>query len=142
MYIIDPDGVYNIDNDTETVIITLDDTTHIKEIPFTAGSGSFRETEEMTDDGISYKLELNLKIPKSIPGDNLNIRSLLNKRVLIGWSDNNDTNWISGYNYGKFYDVVRDKNSGNNYSDFNSEAIKISADLDQPSKLISGFDNV
>lgn len=144
LFMIDSEKIANLSQGEGIWNLSFQETSGSIEIPVTIGSGSFRETEELSDDGLLYNVEINARIAKSLPGDSLSLAAFFKKRCFVGLIDNNDKCWMFGdyYYYGSYFNLSRDKQSGSQHADYNGEAIKITASIIIPSIQVDSLTTV
>jgi hypothetical protein len=137
LFLIDADDFVSLDPGTDNLYtLTLDEEADVNEIEFTQDTGRISESEEDTDNGLIFKYEASVKVPKCGPGNSTTFQQLRIKKLMILGEDNNGSWWLTGYP-GSYFGISIDSDTGASSQDLNSMTIKITAALPIPSLFIN-----
>lgn len=107
----------------------------IHEIEFTQDTGRLAETEEDTDNGIQYNVEISCRIPKfNLSSGNL-MGDLRQKKILIVAEDSNE-NFILVGSPGSYFTAGVTGGTGEAQVEANSRTLRLSASLAEGVKFI------
>ncbi len=129
LFLIDADYFSALNEDSGYVWdLLLDSGVEINEIEFTEDTGYVSEIEEDTDNGVLFKYECSVLVPKVGPGDSSKFASLRHKKLLLLVCDNNDQWWLTGAPGSYFsFDIIN--STGKAASDRNGSTLTITAQL-------------
>lgn len=136
LYYIDSDDFVSLEIGQESLYeLTLADGAVIHEIEFTQDTGKLSETEDDTDNGIQYNVEIKCRIPGfGVSGNNL-LGDLRQKKIMILAEDSNE-NFILAGSPGAYFSVNISGATGEAQVEPNSRILTLTASLAESVKFI------
>jgi hypothetical protein len=136
LYYIDADDFVSLEEAGNYLFdLTLDNGAIINEINFTQDTGKLSETEEETDHGIMYNVEVSCRIPGFIASNSALMGDLRQKRIMILGMDSNE-NFILAGSPGSYFKIGIASTTGEGSPDPNSKRLTITASLPDGVKFI------
>jgi len=94
--LLDQVDVISYNEEGNEATITLVDDAEFSDFEFIQGSGSFTETEKISEGGSFFEQELNFQIPRVEGSKNQTLEVLRNKKLILAIQDGNQNQWILG----------------------------------------------
>lgn len=136
LYYIDADDFVSLETGQESLYdLTLAAGASITQIDFTQDTGRLTETEEDTDNGIQYNVEISCRIPGfDVSGSNL-MGDLRQKKIMILVEDSNE-NFILVGSPGAYFGVNVSGTTGEAQPEAHSRTLRLSVSLAEGVKFI------
>lgn len=136
LFYIDAEDFVSLDEgENDLFDLTLDNGALINEINFTQDTGKLSETEEETDNGIMYNVEVSCRIPGFIASNSALMGDLRQKRIMILGMDSNEKFILAG-SPGSYFKVGIASTTGEASPDPNSKRLTMTASLPEDVKFI------
>lgn len=115
--------------------LTLEAGATINEIEFTQDTGKLAETEEDTDNGIQYNVEISCRIPGFVASNSNLMGDLRHKKIMLLGEDAN-LNYILVGSPGAYFSTNVSATTGESQPEANSKTLRLSASLAEGVKFI------
>ena len=136
LYYIDSADFVSLEEGQDSLYdLTLEAGATITEIEFTQDTGKLAETEEDTDNGIQYNVEISCRIPGFVASNSNLMGDLRHKKIFLLCEDANG-NYILVGSPGAYFSAGVSATTGEAQSEANSKTLRLSASLAEGVKFI------
>jgi hypothetical protein len=129
LYVVDADYYDSIELKSENLYdIIFGSGYEMERISFIEDTGKISQTEEETDNGTLYNIEVSFIIAAAGPANADPLKGLRNKKIILLAYDSNDQIWLAGQP-GSYFNVTVNSTTGTAAMERNSRSVKITAQL-------------
>jgi hypothetical protein len=119
-------------------VLALEQGKSAQEISFTEDTGRISESEEQTENGTAYNIDIACRIPACDNSNKDPFSGKRNKKLLFIAEDSNGNLWLTGAP-GSYFNISVSSDTGGNTQDMNGRSVKISASLASGSVFLSAL---